>query len=95
MSIAYRWEGRPTGQPVDKNRITMVNYEALHPGRSPVPPDVADQEFDDGIFDRSKSETRVKKVCEELLSKPRDQIDFNKCFHKSVIKKFQHKGRCF
>ena len=31
------------------------------------------------------SKNHVKKTCEELLSKSRDQMDFNKCFHKLVI----------
>ena len=31
------------------------------------------------------SKNNVKKTCEELLSKSRDQMDFNKCFHKLVI----------
>ena len=31
------------------------------------------------------SKNHVKKTCEELLSKPRDEIDSNECFHKLFI----------
>ncbi len=37
----------------ENNRITMKDYEKLHPDRTLVPLDVADQELADGIFDLS------------------------------------------
>jgi len=41
------------GVPPANNRITVKDYEMLHPGRTLVPLDVADQELADGIFDLS------------------------------------------
>ena len=37
----------------ENNRVTGRDYEMLHPGRTLVPLDVADQELADGIFDLS------------------------------------------
>ena len=41
------------GQPVDGTRITARSFDTLHPGRSLIPLDVADQELADGVFDLS------------------------------------------
>jgi len=40
-------------EPVNGPRILLENYEALHPGRSLILLDLADQELADGIFDLS------------------------------------------
>ena len=37
----------------ENNRVTVKDYEKLHPGRTLVPLDVADQELADGVFDLS------------------------------------------
>ena len=39
------------GQPVDGTQITAQSFDTLHPGRSLIPLDVADQELADGVFD--------------------------------------------
>jgi hypothetical protein len=41
------------GQPVDGTQITAQSFDTLHPGRSLIPLDVADQELADGVFDLS------------------------------------------